>query len=449
MEKQIILLFLAFMSLMNGNYFGQTSKVTVQKINDQWELLVDGKPFYIKGAGGETHLDKVVESGANTIRTWGLENAQEVLDAAQAKGLKVMLGMWVQHERHGFDYNDEEKIKNQLNNFRVAVEKYKNHPALLLWGVGNEYELDYSNTKVWSAVNDIAKMVKELDPNHPTSTVTAGTSPSKVKFINETMTAIDIYGINTYGDIENVKKVLKDGNFNGPYMITEWGPNGHWESPKTRWGSSIEQTSTEKALTYKTRYQDYIWGERKQCIGSFAFLWGQKQEYTSTWYGVFDEEGRPTEAIDALEYDWSGKYPVNRSPSIDSVLVEGVRNYPRNLILTSGQSMLCQVFSIDLNKDKLSYTWELYPESTDLKTGGDREDKPTAISGKLKNRNQATVKVKAPNTEGRYRLFVTVSDGEKIAYMNIPFYVQENLDADGNSKKIIFTPQDLKSFEEK
>ena len=113
MTRNLSSLFIAFAIFFS--VLSQKSIVTVSEINDQWELLVDGKPFYVKGAGGETQMNKVIECGGNTIRTWGLENAQEVLDEAQAKGLKVMLGMWVQHERHGFDYNDEEKIKNQLN----------------------------------------------------------------------------------------------------------------------------------------------------------------------------------------------------------------------------------------------------------------------------------------------------------------------------------------------
>ena len=26
----------------------------------------------------------------------------------------MLLGLWVQHERHGFDYNNESKVKSQL-----------------------------------------------------------------------------------------------------------------------------------------------------------------------------------------------------------------------------------------------------------------------------------------------------------------------------------------------
>jgi hypothetical protein len=269
------------------NSHTQVCKVSINEKDGNWKLMVNDEPYFIKGAGGDKYLDILIGAGGNTIRTWGTENAQQVLDEAHKKGLKVMLGLWVQHERHGFDYNNKERVKAQLDRFRKEVQKYKEHPALLVWGIGNEYELNYSNTKVWKAVNDIAKMIHEEDPYHPTSTVTAGTNADKLKFVMEELTEVDIYGINTYADIVNVKKVLKEGNFNGPYMITEWGPTGHWEIKKTMWGASVEQSSTAKANSYLSRYQENIDSQKKQCIGSFAFLWGQKQEYTSTWYGLF------------------------------------------------------------------------------------------------------------------------------------------------------------------
>lgn len=116
--------------------------------------------------------------------------------------MTVMLGLWVQHERHGFDYDNESKVKAQLDYFTEVVKTYKDHPALLLWGVGNEVDLFYSNTKVWNAIEDIAAMIHQIDPNHPTSTVTAGLDPAEVRLIMANAPSIDIYGINTYGDIE-------------------------------------------------------------------------------------------------------------------------------------------------------------------------------------------------------------------------------------------------------
>jgi hypothetical protein len=444
-SKFTYVLILPLFILASANLSAQVEKVEVIQENGQWSLLVEGENYYVKGAGGVTDMDLIKASGGNTVRTWGVENAQEILDEAQEKGLKVMLGLWIQHERHGFDYNDADKIANQLENFRLAVRKYKDHPALLIWGIGNEYELQYSNTKVWPAVNEIAKMVHEEDKNHPTCTVTAGTNSEKLGFIMDVLTEVDIYGINTYGDIGSVKDVLKKGDFQGPYMITEWGPNGHWESPNTKWGSSIEQTSTEKADVYLSRYKSFIEGQPKQCIGSFAFLWGQKQEYTSTWYGLLTDQGVATEAVDVLQYCWSGVYPENRAPSIDSVLFEGSA-IVNKVILNPSAKYNVQLFASDKNVDKLNIKWELYQESTDLKSGGDAEDKPPLIQGKIKGARKSEIYLKAPMIEGRYRLFVFVDDSEKMAYMNIPFYVQ--VDPNGSSEKIRLKSQTLKSFDE-
>jgi beta-galactosidase/beta-glucuronidase len=74
------------------------------------------------------------------------------------------------------------------------VLKYKDHPALLAWGIGNELNLQYKNTRVWDAVNDISKMIHELDPNHPTSTILAGVNKDLVGLIKQKTTDIDTDG---------------------------------------------------------------------------------------------------------------------------------------------------------------------------------------------------------------------------------------------------------------
>jgi hypothetical protein len=45
--------------------------------------------------------------------------------------------------------------------------------------------------------------------------------------------------VNTYGDIAGVPANISRFGWTGPYMITEWGVNGYWESPKTSWDVSI------------------------------------------------------------------------------------------------------------------------------------------------------------------------------------------------------------------
>lgn len=402
----------------------QPSKVKIQKISElEYTLLVDDKPFFIKGGGGISDWESVVQCGGNSVRTWGLENARELLDKAQRLGLKVMMGMWMQHERHGFDYDDKAKVKNQLEYFKSQVIALKDHPALLMWGVGNEVDLFYTNTQVWYAVEDIAKMIHEVDPNHPTCTVTAGLDSAEVRLIKERAPSIDIYGINTYGDISSVREHLIEYGWSGPYMITEWGPNGHWEVTKTKWRAPIEQTSSEKAISYGMRYQKEILSAPKNCLGSYAFLWGHKQETTSTWYGLFSKEHEKTEAVDTLKTFWTNQALFNRSPSVSVLRCNG-KNADQSVMLEAGTIANFSIDVSDRDKDALKYTWKLVPESTDIKAGGDVESEPEPIEGAFARKNLNSASLRVPREEGAYRVFYEVRDGHSsLGYANFPFYV--------------------------
>ncbi len=42
--------------------------------------------------------------------------------------------------------------------------EYKDHPALMIWSIGNELNHGATNPKVWDAVNEISEMIHEIDP---------------------------------------------------------------------------------------------------------------------------------------------------------------------------------------------------------------------------------------------------------------------------------------------
>ena len=446
MNKKLIVLSLL---LFIGNLLFAQTKVV--KTNSGFELQRDGKPYYIKGVGGDVNMEKIVAIGANSIRTWGVERAQEVLDEAQRNGLTVMLGLWVQHERHGFDYNNQEKVAKQLAYFKTVIDRFKNHPALLIWGVGNEVDLNYTNPNVWNAIQDIAKYIHESDPNHPTTTVTAGLDSLEVAFITARCPDIDIYSINTYGDIGNVPNHIANFGWNGPYMITEWGPNGHWESPQTKWGVSIEQNSTEKKEVYYYRYKNYIEKNTNTCLGSYAFLWGAKQEYTETWYGLFSKNNIPTEPIDALEEVFTGKALTNPAPTILNFQV-GQQKATDNIELKSSGMFDANInilLAENENIEKANYNWRIIEESTDKKSGGDVEDAATEITGLIKKTSQKNlIKFRAPQNAGAYRLFVSVTYQNKMAYANIPFKVIARGADEPQGKFIEFKYTDMNNFNE-
>ena len=105
--------------------------VSIKLVNNQYKLFRYGEPYFIKGAGGKLHYDRLAQYGGNSIRTWGTDNAKAILDEAERLGLTVTLGLWVGHQGHGFDYDNEAAVAQQLERFRQDVLKYKDHPALI------------------------------------------------------------------------------------------------------------------------------------------------------------------------------------------------------------------------------------------------------------------------------------------------------------------------------
>ncbi len=400
-------------------------KVEIRETKKGFELLRAGEPYYVKGAGGKSHLPELVAAGGNSVRTWGADKARKHLDNAHAHGLTVTVGLWVGHERHGFDYNNEAAVKAQLEKFRKIVMDVKDHPALLIWGIGNEVDLNYSNHKVWDAIEDIAAMIKELDPNHPTMTVTAGIKEANVRMIKEQCPSIDILGINTYGEIGDVPEKIRAFGWEKPYMVPEWGPTGHWESPNTAWGVPVEQSSFEKAEAYERSYSDVIYQDREMCLGSYVFLWGNKQETTATWYGLFLPTGEPTETVDRLCKVWSGKWPQNRAPSVSHMTIDGKKN-GEDIYLMPGQEYEATVAASDPEGREMKIRWGFYPESTEKKSGGDHEDALQEIEGLAIAQEGNTLRFTAPSAGGAYRLFVFAFDESgKAGTVNAPFFVKE------------------------
>jgi hypothetical protein len=399
-------------------------KVEVRQVEGMFRLYRDGQPFYIKGAGGSSRIAELAAHGGNSIRTWSTRNAQAVLDSAQKHGITVLMGLHVQKERHGFDYNDEQAVRDQLEQLTAEVKQFKDHPALLAWGIGNELNLHYTNKKVWDAVNDIAAMIHEVDGLHPVTTMLAGVHKEEVDYIKQHCQHLDFLSVQMYADVINVKKRVEEAGWEGPYAVTEWGATGHWEVPVTPWGAAIEQTSSERARLLKERYEQGILLDSAQCLGSYVFLWGQKQERTPTWYGLFLETDEKTESMDVLHYLWKGSWPENRAPQIFDVLLQGKTRFD-NIRLNAGQLVSLTFRSYDFEEDSLRIEAQVLPESTELGEGGDYEPRPPILEGLIEKTGASEVIFKTPQQAGAYRIFVYIFDDyNHAATANVPFYVQ-------------------------
>jgi beta-galactosidase/beta-glucuronidase len=197
------------------------------------------------------------------------------------------------------------EVNKKIEELRPTIEKYKDHPALLMWGVGNEVK-EYGGSNrfvVFHILNKISKMIKEVDPNHPTMTAVDGTIIQErlalYKFI---MPSIDILGFNAFKSINRLSdNVYGKYGWDKAYIISEWGSTGHWEITDTEWGAPKELNNSQKHDLME-EYWNTIKKDSTLLLGSYAFYWGSKQEATHTWFSLFSEDGFETASVNFLKY---------------------------------------------------------------------------------------------------------------------------------------------------
>lgn len=395
---------------------------------DGHQLQVDGTPFRVRGAGLQDGDQAALAArGANAFRTWHTAEdpaqVRAMLDRAQRNGLMVAMGLHVGKERHGFDYGDAAATAAQQARILEQVRAHKAHPAVLMWVVGNELNLEGRDPRVWDAVESITQAIYAEDPHHPVMTPLAGFDPALADLLRTRAPSLDLIGVQLYGDIVELPRKLEVARWDGPYIVTEWGPTGHWESPLTAWGAPIEDDALRKAALLTDRYTRIIEADGAQGLGSFVFLWGQKQERTPTWYGLFLSSGESTPGVDAMQRMWTGRWPANRAPEITPLRIDE-RIATDSVVLAPDTEHRAHVVLTDPDGDPLTYRWIVREESQATSIGGDPETLPPEVSLRLAAHAEGELRFSAPTRTGAYRLFVEVRDGQgHAAYANLPFHV--------------------------
>lgn len=406
-----------------GGAHAKPIPVELRRVEGSWTLLRDGEPFQIKGAGGQASFQLLASAGGNATRTWGAEGIEELLDEAHAQGLGVVVGIWLGHQRHGFDYSDVDQVAEQYARAERLIKQHKDHPAVLLWGIGNEMEGfgEGKDAAVWSAVNNVAALAKRLDPHHPTMTVTAEIGGDRIKAIHSLCPDVDIVGVNTYGGVTSLPKRYRAAGGTKPYIVTETGPPGAWEVGKTGWGAPLEPNSTEKASFYRRAYEA-IAKDDTLALGSFMFLWGHKREATATWYGMLLPGGQRTEAVDVMAKAWSGKALPNQAPRIMQLINK------TDSVLPPGGIFEARVVVEDPNRDPVTFEWRLEPEEKEHMTGGDLQPEPEPLTKAILQNGGPSVRVRMPDRPGQFRLYAFVYDSAGgAAVANVPLKVLDGV----------------------
>ena len=162
---------------------------------EERKIFVDGEEYringicYARGEGngensGYSYNDDIpllVDANINTIRTYAAITNTAELNAFANAGIKVIM------------------MLNE-NSYTWYVNQFKDHPAILMWEFGNEfnYHPEWFNNNIqnwYDQLENCAATVKSLDPDHPVSTG-HGEVPSSQAL--NSCPSVDVWGMNIY-----------------------------------------------------------------------------------------------------------------------------------------------------------------------------------------------------------------------------------------------------------
>ncbi len=220
-------------------------------------LYVDNKPFKANGVGyqpipiGETankpggadiifNSPKIYnrdfpllrEMNANTIRTWAPVTNRSFLDAAWNNGtnpIYVVMGFWIEC---GDDFSNPTIRQKYVDNFTKYVNEYKDHPAVLVWALGNEVNLCGNANYIddyYSLCNALAEAAYLIEGSnyHPVGIVNWDLFHIGQEIYNskdESLNYIDYWGSNVYPGRDLNSWIEDYMTLSGkPLLITEYG----------------------------------------------------------------------------------------------------------------------------------------------------------------------------------------------------------------------------------
>lgn len=395
--------------------FSLSAQTTIEKKNGNWSILVDGEPFQIKGAtfGYEknpehyqTYFEDLQFLGVNTIRIWATnENTEKLLDAAQANNIKVMVGIWMRHGRPGmedddsFDYlEDKAGMEDMYRNAIQTVEKYKNHPAVLTWGIGNEVYLNTATDEEKEAysilLERICSNIKEIDGNHPITSVEAWTFG--LEWWQRLVPSIDIYGLNSYGaGAGHLGAELEKRGIDKPYIITEFGVTGEWDIKAEQNGIKIEPSDAEKYDAIATGYRDWI-KDKSNCLGVYVFHYSDGSSFISSW--LFTHyQGMLRPQYWAIRDAFTDEKPINHIPEVNVFQLPDTE-------INSGKWVPVTLEVSDAENDSLHISF-YYNQRTGTRKRRDQINKLD-----FRGNSKEGYEIKLPKEHGAIKVYVNVQD---------------------------------------
>lgn len=276
MNKISLFIFLSIILFIACNRKDNSSIVS---INNR-QIQVNNKEYIIKGIcyhpvpiGSDQRsfnnlsqdIQLMQQAHINTIRVYAPIDDIEILDKIHEAGLKLIIG---------FGYNQNGVFDILSGTYIDYIHKYKNHPAVLMWELGNEYnyhpEWFEGDLKNWySTMNHAAKEIHKTDSKHLVTTA-HGEIPDKLAL--SLSPAIDVWGMNIYRwdnpeNLFNEWKVISEK----PMYLSEAGTDSYMSIPKLNYKEGVNEKAQADATT---KILNSVFTNQSICSGVtlFAFV---------------------------------------------------------------------------------------------------------------------------------------------------------------------------------
>ena len=289
-------------------------------------MVVNGESFYMKGICyhpvkiGKTkrsfdNLDDDIilmkEAGINTIRVYEPIDDINVLDKLADAGIKVVIS---------FGYNQKGKFDIVSGTFINYVRKYKNHEAILMWELGNEYNYnpqwfggDINNW--YKAMELVSQIIQIEDPDRLVSSA-HGDLPSKDAL--NIASSIQVWGMNVYrwdkpASIFSEWQAISDK----PMYFAELGADSYMTKATNKYTKGINEQAQADANEI---ILNEVLSNYDKNIGSFVFqftdgLWkAGNPSKQDTGGSAPNSDGTPYDGTANEEY-W-GIVDINRNKKI-------------------------------------------------------------------------------------------------------------------------------------
>ena len=317
---------------------------------DNGQLKVNGVPFIARGVASDftpvgkygpaylwsedpvsytADITLMKELGVNVVRLYSPPTNSAALDAFYEAGIYVIVGFpvftkWNANNRF-VDFSNPTVQQNNRDRFKEMVEDWGKHPAVLMWVMGNEVNINTDRTKMsdWytlveNAATDVKQLEQGMDNKHLITVANADVSIIQdVTTFDTLLQHLDLWSVHLYrgksfGRVFDDYKAL---NITKPFMVTEFGCDAY------------DKRINDENQTLQADYLEAQWQEIEQhlkrsdntepLVGAFVFSWRDDWWKTGNAHNQHDtacDWDNPAYADRCMNEEWWGILGITTNP---------------------------------------------------------------------------------------------------------------------------------------